>query len=276
MLQIILVTFALLFGLALNAQNSNTLSIVLEANEAPPFWSKTLAHNGMGGEIIYEISKAAGINTSIVFKPLSRLIEDDTNNDLGNPAFYIVNQDFKEIIPIALYYASFYSYAKNHKNDGNRSKDFQITSFDELKGKKIGLLKGTLIDHSYFENKGILFEQSYSQESLFKKLRLGRLDYVIEINLVAQEVIKKLYPSELDNFIHSNMNTSHPIAIMLANEQPNAHEIAKKYKKGLDEIIANGIYRKIVEKYYSQEPFPENWLEDLQRYTQLYTLQEDD
>jgi polar amino acid transport system substrate-binding protein len=276
MFRIILLTVVFIFNSALYAQSSNTDSIVLEANEAPPFWSETLPHNGMCGELIYEISKAAGINTTIVFKPLSRLIEDDTNNDLGNPAFFIVNQDFKEIIPIALYYASIYSYDKNHKNGEGKSKDHQIKSLDELEGKKIGLLKGALIERSYFEKRGIFFEESYSQESLFKKLKLGRLDYVVEIDLVAQNIISKLFPSELESFAHTHLYASSPIAIMLAKEQQNAHAIAEKYKKGLDEIIENGTYRKVVEKYYSQEAFPENWFKELQMHTQLYTIQEDE
>ena len=88
--------------LSLYSNDTEMNAIILEANEAPPFWSKKLPHDGIAGEIVHAISEAADIHTKIVFKPLSRLIDDDENNDLGNPAFFIVNQDFAHIIPIAL------------------------------------------------------------------------------------------------------------------------------------------------------------------------------
>lgn len=75
---------------------------------------------------------------------MARNIEDDANKDLGNPAFFIVNQDFAQIIPIALYHVSLYYYAPNHKYP------LEFQSIDDLKGKRIGVLKGTVIDTKYF------------------------------------------------------------------------------------------------------------------------------
>jgi ABC-type amino acid transport substrate-binding protein len=72
------------------------------------------------------------------------------------------------------------------------------------------------------------------------------------------------------------IGSSSPIAILLANEQPNARDIAKKYKKGLQAIIENGVYQKIVKKYYTTQLIPDSWFEDLQMYNQLYTIQEDE
>ena len=85
--------FILLVGLTVPtmADNGKAAPIILEANEAPPFWSSQMPYSGMAGEIVHAMAKSAGIPTKIIFKPLSRLIEDDTNNDLGNPAFFMVN-----------------------------------------------------------------------------------------------------------------------------------------------------------------------------------------
>jgi polar amino acid transport system substrate-binding protein len=242
-------------------------AVVLEANDSPPYWSKTLPNDGIGGEIVYAISKACGVKSKIVFKPLSRIIENETNNEVGNPAFFMANQDFAAIIPIALYHISLCYYDPEHKDK------FVFKSLSDLKGKKIGVLKGTLIDNSYFKQEGILFEESYSHESLFKKLKLGRLDMVIEIDLVVQQTLKQFYPQETDDFIQLDISAAtSPIAIMLANEYPDAKNIAKKYRQGLKKIVQDGTYEKILGKYYIKGTLPDGWFKELDRFEQLYKM----
>ena len=62
---------------SLYAQTADVKVITLGANEAPPYWSKKMKHNGMAGEIIQAISEVQNTPVNIVFKPLSRLIRDD-------------------------------------------------------------------------------------------------------------------------------------------------------------------------------------------------------
>jgi len=99
-----------------------------------------LSGNGLCGEIVHAISAAAGLKSEIKFSPLKRLISDDGNNDLGNPVFYMRNQSFAAIIPIAIYKVSFVYYRPHHKQE------ITINNFDDLKKYKIGVLKGTLED----------------------------------------------------------------------------------------------------------------------------------
>ena len=275
--------FLLLFVSAhsLYAESSEIQEIILEANEAPPYWSNKMDHKGMAGEIIQAISKVQDISFKIIFKPLTRLIEDDANNDLGNPEFFIPYQGFADIVPIALYYTSFYFYEYKHEiNNAKRTfhnhERFNFKSFEELRGKKIGLLKGSLMNTSAFEHYGIIFERSYSQTSLFKKLKLGRLDYVLVIDLVAKEVIENNFYNEKDDFIPIYINgLSSPIAIMIAQEQKDAHVYAKKFKEGLKIIILNGTYDNILKKYYGSQEIPPDWFKDLERFNQLYQIEDD-
>ena len=199
---------------------------------------------------------------------LQRLIEDDTNNDLGNPQFYMANQDFAAIIPIAIYYVSYFYYRPNH------TEEISIQHFEDIKGHTIGILKGTIADRTYFNQRNIVFEESYSQDSLFKKLKLGRIDLSVEIDLVGLTTIKRLFPEELDNFgsiLFSKSAT--PIAILLSEDYPNAQEIAEKYREGLKRIIKNGTYQTILEKYYGEGGIPSNWFKELQRYKFFYDFE---
>jgi len=243
--------------------------VVFGANESPPFWSQNMKQKGMGGEILQAISEQAGIQSQIVFKPLKRLIEDTHNNDLGNPDFYLEQQDFANIVPIISYQASFIYYASNHRDK------IVLRNLDDLKHYKIGILKGSLINRYSFEQQGIQFETSYSQESIFRKLKLGRIDLALEINLVAHQMINKRYPHLADDFVFIDIPSSKSVvALMLNEELENADSIGKQYKQALAVIIADGRYLKILHKYYGRNNTPANWKIDLQHFERLYNYED--
>ncbi len=255
---------------------TNKVNVILEANIAPPFWSPNLPFNGLGGEIIHEISKIEDINATIVYKPLSRIIDDDSNNDLGNPAFFIKNQEYQEIIPILIYDIAFYYYEKDHIQLHHTSNSHhEAITLDDLQGKKIGVLKGSNIDRKFFQNIGINFEESYNQESLFKKLKIGRVDYVLEIELVGNQIIDRLFSSVGNDFVSIPIaGESNPIAIMLAYEQKDAALIARKFRHGLEQIIQNGVYQAIFDKYAYGKKLSEEWFYILKMYNMIYNRED--
>ena len=242
-------------------------TVILQANESPPYWSKSRIGGGLGSELVQAISAAAGLQTRIDFVPLTRMIEDRDNNDLGNPEFYIAQQEFAAIIPIAISEAALFYYRPRFATPP------QIDSFEDLKHYRLGVLKGALVDRNAFERWGLHFESSYTQASLFKKLKAGRLDLVFEIDLVGQHVIAQAFPTETKDFVRQPLpNSMSPIAIMLDAEYPDATVIAKQYQQGLATIIANGRYQAIVRKYYPNGQLPATWFETLQRFQQLYAF----
>jgi len=260
---ILVVTISLLVSLPGFAEE-----VVFGANESKPYWTSEKQYNGMCGEIVHAMSKSVGLTAKIEFSPLQRLIDDDANNDLGNPDFYMKSQSFASIIPIAIYKASLIYYQPHHKEP------IEIKMLDDLKGFKVGILKGTMAEQSYFEHSGIDFETSYSQDSLIKKMKLGRIDLSLEIELVAKTSITNYFPEEVDNFKFIELNDADSaIALMIAEDQPNAMEISNKLRSGLKTIIENGTYKKIVEKYYGVGNIPNNWFDDLENYRLLYNFQ---
>lgn len=253
----------LLLYFTLNILHAQQQTVVLQVNESSPIWSKKLPLGGMGGEIIQAISKEMDIQTHIEFIPLKRLIANTSNNDIGNPLFYMNNQEFAAIIPIAVSYSSFFTYKHNVE---------KVLSETVTQKRRIGVLKGTNSNMKVTKQFGF-FEESTSQESLFKKLKAGRLDLVVELNLVGEEMIKSLFPSEIKNFDTSLiLDSSSPIAIMIDMNYPNANAIGLLYQKGLDRIIKNGVYQKILEKYYVNTSIPFNWHTNLSKFKTLYSI----
>jgi len=180
------------------------------------------------------------------------------------------NQAFSAIVPIALYHPAVFSYLPNHRHHA------VVHSLTDLKGHKVGLLKGVLVDRSALERAGVVFEESYSQESLFKKLRKGRLDLVIEIDLVGKNLIHELFPDEQSDFSIDRIDKAEsPIAIMISEKQPDSAAIAAALRKGLQQIRDSGEYRAIVEKHYGGI-LPDGYMRTLDRYTMLYSFGEEE
>ncbi|MES9955957.1 MAG: transporter substrate-binding domain-containing protein [Sedimenticola sp.] len=255
--------------LALSHTSTAAEVVRFGANESPPYWTATLPRNGMGGEILHAISEEAGLESAIEFAPLSRLIQDDTNNDLGNPVFYMGHQDYAVIIPILIYYDALFFYQK----DAATIPEFK--SLKELEGNRIGALKGTVSGQYYFKQIGITLEESYSRESLFKKLRLGRLDICIEIDLVGQDMISKTLPDHATDFFSILVpGSAQPLAIMIDADDPNAQTLGRLYREGLKRIIENGKYQSILEKYYGNNPVPASWYSELRKFGLMYDFGE--
>lgn len=253
----------LLFCLTLGALRAEQQAVVLQVNESSPIWSQKLPLGGMGAEIVQAISKEMGMKTDIEYISLKRLIADTTNNDIGNPLFYMDNQEFAAIIPIAISYSSFFTYKNKVKN---------VLSDTSPIARRIGVLKGTNLNMTAFKRFGF-FEESASHESLFKKLKAGRLDLVVELSLVGRETIKNFFPNDVESFdAMVAPNSSSPIAIMIDVNCPNANAIGLRYREGLERIVKNGVYQKILEKYYANAPIPSSWRSDLSKFKTIYSI----
>ena len=242
-----------------------TTVVTFGANESPPYWSKNLPHGGLCGEILHAMSQEVDLESVIEIRPLKRLIEDDSRNVTGNPLFFIATGAFEAIIPIAVYYSALFYYRPHHEEG------IRFTGLADLRGYKIGILKATLVDRPYFDNAGITFEESYTEQSLFKKLEMGRLDMCISIDLVGHLTVQRLFPDEAAHFTAINIPGSvTPIAVMLSKKCPNALELAGKYRKGLRIITENGIYHRILGKYYGKDRIPVNWFHNLNLFRDMY------
>lgn len=260
------IVFFLLF-LSEYVSATEQFTITLQANESAPYWSKHTHYcSGMGCEIIAAISKEMGITTKIEFRPLKRLIADTANNDLGNPLFYMSNQSFAAIVPIAVTYSAFFSYLPYVR---------ECSSHPSANGciqKRIGALKGTISDPRTLFTFG-KFEESYSHESLFKKLKKGRINIALELDLVGSNTIRTLFQDEVNNFdIRIIPQTASPLAIMIDSSLPNAVNIGHRYQEGLHQIIQKGIYQKIIQKYYAKTKIPEDWYSNLSNFEALYAI----
>lgn len=261
--RIILLLQILIFGVTVVALAAEQI-VEFGSSETPPFWSAHLPENGMAGEILHAMSSEADVKSVIKFIPLKRIRKDLINNHVGNPDNF-AGQTFSAIIPIAVFRGAFFYYRPNH------TKEIIYRGLDDIKGYRLGVMRGTLIDIPFFDSKGINVEQSNSEDSLLKKLKYGRIDLCSMIKLSGIFKINKLFPKDAGNFVHFEIKGSiSPVTIMIDKNYPGGKELGKKYCKGLQIIIENGKYNKIIEKYYGQGNILEDWFMQLEKFEYMY------
>jgi polar amino acid transport system substrate-binding protein len=256
---IILLLPVLIFGVTFTALAVEQ-TVEFGSSETPPFWSAHLPEDGMAGEILHAMSSEIDVKSVIKYLPLKRIRKDLIHNHVGNPDNF-AGQEFSAVIPIAVFRAAFLYYKPNHK------KEIIYRVLDDIKGYTLGVIRGTLVDIPFFDNKGIKVEQSNSEDSLLKKLKHGRIDLCSVIKLSGIFKIRKLFPKDTENFVHFEIKGSvSPVTIMIAKNHPGGKELGKKYSKGLKIIIENGKYNKIIEKYYGKKKIPQDWFMQLEKF----------
>ncbi|MBW2607603.1 MAG: transporter substrate-binding domain-containing protein [Deltaproteobacteria bacterium] len=261
-------TTILMFGLMIPSFAADEIVVKFGSSDNPPFWSETLPQDGMCGEILHAISGEIDVKSVIEYLPMARVYDKYAGNAVGNPEFFLPYHEYAAIIPIAFYRSAIFYYKPHHQ------KEIIFNRLADLRGYVIGVQKGTITDKSYFDRAGIRFEESYSQESLFRKLTLGRIDLCIEIDLSGRLAIKRLFPKEVHNFGRVEISGSaSPITIMIEKNFPKGEKLGRKYKEGLRKIVGNGKYREILEKYYDKGNIPRDWSKLLDRFGNMYYIE---
>lgn len=106
---------------------------------------------------------------------------------------------------------------------------------------------------------GIDYEES-TKESQVRKLHKGRADLAIIGLLTGKELIKRLYPNEVDSFqVLSKPFLELPSSICFYKAYPQVEQYTQKFIQGFTKIKRNGTYIKIMEKYYGKESIPKEY-----------------
>ena len=131
-------------------------------------------------------------------------------------------------------------------------KGLSLSSPQDLKGKVVGVLRQGLILEKLRKIKGVKIHQSSSYKSEIRMLSLGRLDAVagntmsILWELRDSEIAKRLNINEALNFGHKEL------WLHISNKSKHKGKAEILYK-ATEEIMTDGSFDKIVDKYYQRD-----------------------
>ncbi|MFI5496011.1 ABC transporter substrate-binding protein [Actinoplanes sp. NPDC051859] len=124
-----------------------------------------------------------------------------------------------------------------------------ITSFDQLAGKRVVVVQGTVQD-DYASGKGLNPVRVPDYNGAINQLKAGTADAWIA-------------PAEIGEKSAADSNSKIKVAAKELSPAPTAYAVAKgndklreALNKGLDEVIADGTWKKLQEQYYPGRPVP--------------------
>jgi len=137
-------------------------------------------------------------------------------------------------------------YDKNHTT----SKPVRYETIEDLKGYKIGLIRGATFE-KVLKQAGLTIEPTTQVEQSIRKLAHGRIDFYLTEQMVISDVVKRLYPNEMENFktLPKPYGDKLPNALLVSKKYPGAERMLKDFNAGLEIIKSNGTYDRIISKY---------------------------
>jgi polar amino acid transport system substrate-binding protein len=235
--------------------------IVFETTDTPPYWSAVLPDNGIGGSILKLLSNEAGVKYSLDYLPVKRFRNSTAPYIVGDPEI-LLNQKNRAIFPIAVFRSAFFYYKPRHDV-------INPTSMRDLRGRTLGVLRGTLEDKASFTRYDIKVEESDSVESLLRKLKRGRIDLCIMVASTGHYKIQTLFPSEAENFVQVYIaRLDRPVAVMIDIDNPEGKVIARRYRQALVKTLHSQTYRDILNDYYDSDSSDRE--EALNKFIQYY------
>lgn len=233
------------------------------SSETPPFYSPQLPNDGMAGEIVHALFNELHLQSLIRYFPLKRLYTDHQNNHLGDPENF-AGQEFTAIVPIAVYRPAFFYYRPRHPHG------MRFRAPRDLKGYRIGVLRGTVESRDFFAANGISVTEVDSEQSLLHLLKEGRIDLCGMVRETGEYTARKLFPREAADFAPLEIpGAKGPIAVMISTRQPDGKKLGERVNEALGRLVKNGTYQRIVARYYGGK-IPADWFQDLERFKARY------
>lgn len=124
--------------------------------------------------------------------------------------------------------------------EGNNS----IKSFDDLKGKRVGVMLGFTGDVIVSDMEGVKIERYNAAYAGIMALKADKIDAVVLDSEPAENYVKQ--NSGLQIAEAESAQEKYAIAV-----RKNDKELLEKLEKGLNEIKANGTYDKLLKKYFN-------------------------
>lgn len=216
----------------------------------PPILDKD---GSIGTDLVSAAFDTQGIKTEYHHYPMPRVFwavdKDELDLVLGSRDWLKNSPHETQYYPIVIYRPGFYFFGlKDNYPDGihfDKLEDFQDKEILYIKGGALtpllqkAQIKPHLVTH--------LEQSPYI-------VKTGHSDMFAALGIAAWNAIEQAYPGESSQFIQSN-KVIYTISGDVLFPEKSRH-LMQVFNKGLDEIITNGTYLKILKQYYQGRDIP--------------------
>ncbi|OEJ13939.1 amino acid ABC transporter substrate-binding protein [Brachyspira hampsonii] len=221
-----------------NYSNNTTVKVGIYVYDYPLLY---LRNNNLGGfdyDIMNEIAKASGFRVEFISMEFSKLIPQlQLSNVDAIIAGISITEERKKYISFSdKYYSSSQSIIVLSKNN-------HIKIFDDLLGKSVGVIKDTISDTIISSSNNINVIKFDIAGSSLLALKVEKIDAVMLDRVTCNNYIK------YDNDLKIIEEITFPELDYGIAVRKDDYTLLQKINNGLNTIIYNGIYQKLVDKH---------------------------
>lgn len=218
------------------------------AVEAPPLYVMQQQNGGMVFEIVSLALKTQNENSTLTTYPVRKMADyymtqEKVLGTLGQ-SHNLSKEDKKGniVLPVCRVHEHYYYYKPLHPKG-----IIWKGSLSDLRGLRYGA--GEEENTLSYEKVGIKVEHGRSLDN-FKKLKMGSVDFIKEMELTAKVIIESNFAADKNQFATLEPAPEESTVLIIFNvKNPDAKAISKKFRDGLSIILDNGQYQSIIEKY---------------------------
>jgi ABC-type amino acid transport substrate-binding protein len=233
----------LLISLISSAQNGE---LKLASDIWPPF-TNIEGEKSIASDLVNEALSRQNISTTteiLLFDDvLSGLISGDYD---GSAALWITEERKKH-----------YLFSESYLNNqlilvGPKGSDVSATSFDDLTGKRLGIIENYAYGDINANQHIILVSGNGNQQNL-ERLLSGKIDYMLVDALIIQYLLKYQL-NDVTKFLEIGQTPLliKSVHLALRNNFPNAEQILSLFNEEIDNMVADGTYHRILELNWIQ------------------------
>jgi len=237
-----IVFFLIIICLKLTSANE---IINLTTGEWPPYTSKNNLNERIAQKIVSEAFKLVGVDTKITYYPWKRAYKMAKELDV-DATFPWERNEGRE--------ADFYFSKKAILSTRTvffhlKSFNFQWENFEDLAKYKIGATEG-YNTATVLKDNGLKMQMVFREVLNFKKLLRGRIDITPSSYFVGYNIINKNFSIEETSKFTNHTKLIYPekgVFFLISKRHPYAKQLMEKFDRGLELLIQNGFYEKILE-----------------------------
>lgn len=233
-------------------------TMTIAVHNYPPFY----AANGQGMMVdIYKAAgRAVGLEVTIKVLPIRRGLKMLFSHEIDafSPGQIFMSPEqvkMSSSIPTTFY--ALVGFAYHNPQGTNR---VQLTSFEDLRGKKVGFIIGSP-QIPLAKQHGLLFEEKKDAMTHLKMLKGGRFDFT-EITLLGLLVTsQRLFGTDMKEFDFVKQ-ANIACSVAFSNSTPRSATLQERFAKGMEIIKKNGEYIRIAENYWGKNNIQKDALPD--------------
>ncbi|QEN05411.1 transporter substrate-binding domain-containing protein [Thiospirochaeta perfilievii] len=233
----------LIFPIIFSFSLDNDITVV--TNHWYPYSNESSPREGLSIEIIIEAFKTQNYTVTVIITPWARAIREVLNSEYD----ILANVWFSKERAEEFLYSDYY-YTNTITFISNIDDPFEYTNLESLSGKTIGTIRDFYYNELFMNSEKFIREPANDLLQNILKVVYGRIDLTLSDEVVAKSNIRDTRMDLYSKIYFSKKPLiENKLYITCSYKNSRNKELIEAFNRGLEVIIKNGEYKRIINKY---------------------------